>query len=327
MNKPYIKVAISGAAGQIGYSLLFRIASGQLFGPNCPPVHLSLLEAPAALPALDGVEMELADCAFSHVHSISKNSNSEAAFGDADVIFLVGAKPRGPGMERKDLLAANAEIFSVQGKAINAAAGKGVNILVVGNPANTNCLIAQQNAPDIRPEAFSAMTRLDHNRSLAQLAQKTGTHTTDIKKVIIWGNHSATQYPDIHHATIGGKAATDLVDDKWYKEEMIPAIQQRGATVIKARGASSAASAASAALDHVHDWAAGNEDYLSMGVVSKGEYGIEAGIVYSYPMQCTGAGEASVITDLACNEFSMQKMKESEAELRIERDAIRHLLP
>lgn len=321
-----IKIAISGAAGQIGYALLFRAACGNIFGPKTK-VALSLLEVPAALPALDGLEMELDDCAFPTLESVSKSSDAETAFGDADVIFLVGAKPRGPGMERKDLLAANAEIFSAQGKAINAAAKKFTNVLVVGNPSNTNCLIAQQNAPDIPAFRFAAMTRLDHNRAMAQLANNVGAATSDVRQMIIWGNHSATQYPDIHHATVGGKPAVELVDEKWYREEMIPAVQQRGAAIIKARGASSAASAASAAIDHVRDWAMGSDDYVSMGIVSQGEYGMESGLVYSYPMKCTGAGEAEVITGLECNEFSMQKMRETEAELREERDAVRHLLP
>ena len=321
-----IKVAVSGAAGQIGYALLFRIAAGHLFGPKCK-IALSLLEVPPALPALDGVEMELNDCAFPTLQSIKKSDNAEIAFDDAHVIFLVGAKPRSAGMERKDLLAANADIFSVQGRAINAAANKRVNVLVVGNPANTNCLITQQNAPDIPATAFAAMTRLDHNRAIAQLAAKTNSAAADVRQMIIWGNHSATQYPDIHHATIGGQPALDLVGEQWYREEMIGAVQQRGAAIIQARGASSAASAASAAIDHVRDWALGGDDYLSMGVVSNGEYGIESGLVYSYPMRGEGAGQAKVILDLPQNEFSVQKMRESEAELRAERDAIRHLLP
>ena len=326
MSKKIIKVAVSGGAGQIGYALLFRIASGQLFGPTMR-VSISLLEVPHSLSALDGVEMELNDCAFPTLAGIEKSADAEEAFGDADVIFLVGAKPRSAGMERKDLLSANAEIFSAQGKAINAAAHKKTNVLVVGNPANTNCLIAMQNAPDIPPRNFAAMTRLDHNRAMAQLAIKTGAAVADVKKMIIWGNHSATQYPDIHHATISGKPATEMVAQSWYREEMIPAVQQRGAAVIKARGASSAASAASAALSHVRDWALGAEDFCSMGIVGEGEYGIESGLVYSYPTICKGAGEIAVVADLQCDEFSEQKMRESEAELREERDAVRHLLP
>ncbi|MGI9307376.1 MAG: malate dehydrogenase [Gammaproteobacteria bacterium] len=326
MSKSPVKIAVSGAAGQIGYALLFRAAAGQLFGEKCP-VWLSLLDLPASLSALDGVEMELADCAFPALAGISKSADAATAFGDADVIFLVGAKPRGPGMERKDLLAANAEIFSAQGKAINAAAKKTVNVLVVGNPANTNCLIAMQNAPDIDPRRFSAMTRLDHNRAMAQLAAKTGAAVSDVRRMIIWGNHSATQYPDIHHAQIGGKPALERAGEEWYKTEMIPAVQQRGAAIIKARGASSAASAASAAIDHVRDWALGGEDYLSMCVASRGEYGVESGLVYSYPMHCKGAGEAEVVPDLPCNDFSAEKMRATEKELREERDAVRHLLP
>lgn len=325
MTSP-IKIAVSGAAGQIGYALLFRIASGQLFGEN-RPVSLSLLEIPSSLPALDGVEMELNDCAFPTLAGVSKSSDAETAFGDAHVIFLAGAKPRGPGMERKDLLAANAAVFSEQGKAINAAASKYVNVLVVGNPANTNCLIAQQNAPDISPRRFAAMTRLDHNRAAAMLAEKTGAKVADVRKMIIWGNHSLTQYPDIHHAEIGGKPAMELAGEKWYKETMIPAVRKRGAAIIEARGASSAASAASAALDHVRDWARGCDDYLSMGIVSEGEYGIESGLVYSYPVKCTGKGESEIVADLPCGDFSAEKMKESETELREERDAVRHLLP
>ncbi|MGI9297747.1 MAG: malate dehydrogenase [Gammaproteobacteria bacterium] len=326
MEKKSVKIAVSGAAGQIGYALLFRVASGQLFGPKMP-VFLSLLEIPPSLPALDGVEMELADCAFPTLAGVSKSSDAETAFGDADVIFLVGAQPRKAGMERKDLLSANAAIFAAQGRAINAAAHKMTNVLVVGNPANTNCLIAMQNAPDIPPRRFAAMTRLDHNRAMAQLAEKTGAAVADVKKMIIWGNHSATQYPDIHHATIGGEPATSMVGQKWYREEMIPAVQQRGAAIIKARGASSAASAASAALAHVRDWALGEEDFRSMGIVSEGEYGVEKGLVYSYPVICEGAGRTKIVSDLACDEFSAQKMRESEAELREERDAVRHLLP
>lgn len=324
-NKNPVKVAVSGSAGQIGYALLFRLASGQLLGAE-QPVVLNLLEVPPALPALDGVEMELADCAFPTLAGVHKTADAQTAFGDADFIFLVGAKPRGPGMERKDLLSANAEIFSAQGKAINAAAKKTVRVLVVGNPANTNALIARHNAPDIPASAFTAMTRLDHNRAMAQLAAQTGSDTAQVRRMIIWGNHSATQYPDIHHATVGGKAAAELVDEQWYRQTMIPAVQQRGAAIIKARGASSAASAASAAIDHMRDWALGGDDYLSMGVVSDGQYDVQAGLVYSYPMQCRD-GAATVVADLPCNDFSVEKMRASEQELREERDAIRHLLP
>ena len=319
-----IKIAVSGAGGQIGYALLFRIAGGHLFGDK--PISLSLLEIPPGLPALDGVEMELADCAFPALVEVSKSADPEEAFGDADCIFLVGARPRGPGMERNDLLAANAEIFSSQGKAINAAASRTAKVLVVGNPANTNCLIARHNAPDLPSSSFTAMTRLDHNRAAAMLAGQTGTLVSTVNRMIIWGNHSSTQYPDIHHATVSGKPALSLVDEKWYRETMIAAVQKRGAAIIKARGASSAASAASAAIDHMRDWHAGHDDLLSMGIVSGGEYDMESGLVYSYPMRCHG-GSAKVETGLSINEFSAEKMRATETELREERDAVRHLLP
>ena len=324
-----VKIAVTGGAGQIAYALLFRAASGALLGPN-QPVSLSLLEIPQGVPALDGVEMELRDCAFPALADIVRTDNPEAAFADADIVFLVGARPRGPGMERKDLLQANASIFSEQGKALNAAAKKSVKILVVGNPANTNCLIARANAPDLPDSAFSAMTRLDHNRAAAQLAEKSRSAVSQIRRVIIWGNHSATQYPDIHHAEIAGKPALKAVDEKWFKSEMIPAVQQRGAAVIKARGASSAASAASAALDHMRDWVCGQSDsgdFASMALVSGGEYGMESGLVFSYPAQCSGGGKAEIVAGLEMNEFSAEKLRATEAELREERDAVRHLLP
>lgn len=326
MSDRVIKIAVSGAAGQIGYALMFRIASGGLFGDKMK-VALSLLEVPQALPALDGVEMELDDCAFPALASVEKSSDPETAFGDADVIFLIGAKPRTADMERKDLLSANAAIFSTQGKAINAAAKKQAHVLVVGNPANTNCLIARHNAPDMPDGAFAAMTRLDHNRAVAQLAQKTDAAVSDVRRVIIWGNHSSTQYPDISHATVRGEPALAIVGEAWHRETMIPVVQKRGGAIIKARGASSAASAASAALSHVRDMAMGSEDFCSLGVISKGEYGIESGLVYSYPMRCNGAGKAEVVDGLPCSEFSLQKMRETEQELREERDAVRHLLP
>lgn len=317
-------ITITGAAGQIAYALLFRLAAHPAFAGG--GLNLRLLERAEALPALEGVKMELRDGAFAALRDITITADAEVAFGDADMIFMVGAKPRGPGMERKDLLSANAEIFSAQGRAINKAAKKTAGVLVVGNPANTNCLIAQQNAPDMPPSAFTAMTRLDHNRLMAQLADKAGAQLADIKGAMIWGNHSATQYPDIHHATIDGKAAMDIVGEQWYKETMIPAVQQRGAAIIKARGASSAASAASAAFDHANDWWQGSDDIVSMAVVSNGEYGIEKGLVYSYPMRCKD-GAATVVEGLAINDFSAEKMRISENELREERDAIRHLLP
>ena len=319
----HLNIAVTGAAGQIAYALLFRL----LGRPMSERINLRLLEVEQAVPALEGVKMELRDGAFPELGDIVATSDAEVAFGDADMIFLVGAKPRGAGMERKDLLSANAEIFSAQGKAINKAAKASVRVLVVGNPANTNCLIARQNAPDMFSESFSAMTRLDHNRMLAQLSEKTGEPIADIKRAIIWGNHSATQYPDIHHATIGGKSALEVVDYEWYKNTMIPAVQQRGGAVIKARGASSAASAASAAYDQMYDWILAPEgDYVSMGAVSEGQYGIEEGLVFSYPMQ-TKEGMAHVVTGLDINEYSREKMRASEQELKEERDAVRHLLP
>ena len=324
-----VKIAVSGGAGQIAYALLFRIASGALLGAK-QSVSLSLLETPQALPALDGVEMELRDCAFAPLAAVSKTDSPEAAFAGADIVFLVGAKPRGPGMERKDLLQANADIFSKQGKALNSAAKPSAKILVVGNPANTNCLIARANAPALPDSAFAAMTRLDHNRAAHQLAQKSEHDISQVRRVIIWGNHSATQYPDIHHATIAGTPALQAVGEEWYKSEMIPAVQQRGAAVIKARGASSAASAASAALDHMRDWVCGQNDpdeFTSMALVSNGEYEIESGLVFSYPAKCGGNGKAEIVSGLAMSEFSAEKIRATESELRGERDAVRHLLP
>ena len=288
MKNP-VRVTITGAAGQIGYQLAFRIASGQMLGAD-QPVILQLLEIPPALPALEGVAMELDDCAFPTLAGMVATDDANIAFAGSDYALLVGARPRGPGMERKDLLEANAQIFSVQGKAINDHANGDVRVLVVGNPANTNALIASSNAPDVDPSRFTAMTRLDHNRAIAQLAAKTGTHVTDIRQMTIWGNHPATQYPDIHHATVKGSAASDLVDEAWLADEFIPTVQQRGAAIINARGASSAASAASAAIDHVRDWALGTADgdWVSMGIPADGSYGIAEGIVYSYPVRCAG---------------------------------------
>ena len=273
--KAPVRVAVTGAAGQIGYSLLFRIASGDMLGPD-QPVILQLLEVPPAMDAVQGVMMELDDCAFPLVVGMQASDQAEEAFQDADYILLVGAKPRGPGMERKDLLEANAAIFSAQGKAMNAVASRDVRVLAVGNPANTNALIAQRNAPDLDPRCFTAMTRLDHNRALAQLANRTGSHTTDIRQLTVWGNHSATQYPDISHASVSGKAASELVDSAWLEESFIPTVQQRGAAIIKARGQSSAASAASAAVDHMRDWTLGTpaDDWVSMAIISDGSYGI-----------------------------------------------------
>jgi malate dehydrogenase len=325
MKSP-LRVTITGAAGQIGYQLAFRIASGQMLGTD-QPVILQLLEIPPALPALQGVVMELDDCAFATLAGVVATDDPDVAFKDSDFALLVGARPRGPGMERKDLLEANAQIFSVQGKAINDHANRDIRVLVVGNPANTNALIASSNAPDIDPGNFTAMTRLDHNRATAQLAQKTGKHVNDVRCMTIWGNHSATQYPDIDHASVAGKAATDLVDEEWLSSTFIPEVQQRGAAIIAARGASSAASAASAAIDHMHDWALGTADdnWVSMAIPADGSYGIEPGIIYSYPVRCRG-GQYEIVQDLSISEFSRTRMDATEAELREERAAIEELL-
>lgn len=324
--KAPVRITITGAAGQIGYQLAFRIASGQMLGTD-QPVILQLLEIPPALPALQGVVMELDDCAFSTLAGIVATDDPNIAFKDSDFALLVGARPRGPGMERKDLLEANAQIFSVQGKAINDHASRDIHVLVVGNPANTNALIASSNAPDISPKNFTAMTRLDHNRASAQLAQKTGKHVSNVSRLTIWGNHSATQYPDIYHATVDGTDATSLVDQDWLANEFIPIVQQRGAVIIKARGASSAASAASAAIDHVHDWALGTDGdgWVSMAIPADGSYGIEPGIVYSYPVRCRDGGY-EIVQDLSINEFSRSRMDATETELREERAAIESLL-
>ena len=325
MKSP-VRVTITGAAGQIGYQLAFRIASGQMLG-NDQPISLQLLEIPPALPALEGVVMELNDCAFPTLAGIVATDDANTAFADSDYALLVGARPRGPGMERKDLLQANAAIFSVQGKAINDHASSEIRVLVVGNPANTNALIASSNAPDVDPRNFTAMTRLDHNRAKAQLAAKTDSHVNDIRRMTIWGNHSATQYPDVNHATVGDKSATGLVDQSWLADEFIPVVQQRGAAIIAARGASSAASAASAAIDHMHDWALGtpDEDWVSMAIPADGSYGIEPGIVYSYPVRCTG-GQYEIVQGLSIDDFSRERMGLTEAELREERAAIEELL-
>lgn len=319
-----VRVAITGAAGQIGYQLAFRIASGQLLGPN-QPVILQLLEIPPAMDALKGVAMELDDCAFSTLQGIEMSDDPKVGFRDTDYALLVGARPRGPGMERKDLLIANAEIFSVQGKALNDAASRNVKVLVVGNPANTNALIARENAPDLDPRNFTAMTRLDHNRAMAQLAGKTGKHVSDVDGVIIWGNHSATQFPDLAHASVAGKPALDAVPRDWYESDFIPAVQQRGAAIIKARGASSAASAASAAIDHVRDWALGSAARLSMGVASDGSYGIPEGVVFSYPVICSN-GDYKIVQGLDCDDFAKAKLAATDAELREERAGVEALL-
>ena len=318
-RKPPLRVAITGAAGQIGYQLSFRIASGQLFGPD-QPVILQLIEIPPAMDALRGVAMELDDCAFDALDGVVLTDQPEVGFKDTQFALLVGARPRTADMERKDLLMANAQIFSTQGRALNAVADRDVRVLVVGNPANTNALIARTHAPDLDPRNFTAMTRLDHNRAKAQLALKSGSHVSDVHGVIIWGNHSATQYPDIAHATIAGRRASEVVPADWYREEFIPTVQHRGTAIIKARGASSAASAASAAIDHVRDWALGTaEDWVSMGVASDGSYGISEGVVYSYPVRCPGGGRYEIVQGLEIDEFSRERMDASDAELREER--------
>jgi malate dehydrogenase len=325
MKSP-VNVAITGAAGQIGYALAFRVASGQMLGPD-QPVNLHLLEITPTLGALQGVVMELNDCAFPTLNKVVATDDAKIAFKDCHVALLVGARPRGPGMERKDLLLANAQIFSAQGKALDAVADRNVRVLVVGNPANTNSLIAQRNAPGLNPRNFTAMVRLDHNRALAQLAEKTGNHVAQIRKVTIWGNHSSTQYPDLHNTTVNGNAALSLVEQNWYAETFIPVVQQRGAAIIKARGASSAASAASAAIDHIRDWVKGTADgdWVSMAVPSDGSYGIAAGVIYGYPVTCKN-GDYQIVQGLAINEFSRKRMDASLQELLEERDGVKTLL-
>ena len=325
MNRP-VRIAITGAAGQIGYQLCFRIAAGDMLGPD-QPVILQLLEITPALGTLQGVVMELNDAAFPLLRGVVATDNAKTAFQDADYALLVGARPRGPGMERKDLLSANGQIFGPQGAAMNEVASRDVKVLVVGNPANTNALIAQSAAPDLDPGNFTAMTRLDHNRALAQLAGKLGTHHSEISKMVIWGNHSSTQYPDIRFAEVGGKKVAADVDNGWYRDTFIPDVQQRGAAIIKARGASSAASAASAAIDHVRSWALGTPDgdWVSMAVPSDGSYGIEPGIIYSVPCVCKN-GSYRIVQDLEIDDFSRSRMAATEAELREERAAVEDLL-
>ena len=327
MKQP-LRVAVTGAAGNISYAMLFRIASGEMLGKD-QPVILQLLEITPALDALKGVVMELEDCAFPLLADIVQTDDATVAFKDVDYALLVGARPRGPGMERKDLLEANAAIFSAQGKALNDVASRDVKVLVVGNPANTNALIAQRNAPDLDPRNFTAMTRLDHNRAMAQLAEKTDSTVNDIKNMTIWGNHSSTQYPDLTSATVNGKPALDLVDREWYEATYIPEVQQRGAAIIKARGASSAASAANAAIAHMRTWALGSDenDWVSMGVYSNGEYGIAEGLIYSFPVTCKN-GDWSIVDGVdVSSDFSKEKMAATEQELSEERDAVAHLLP
>ncbi|TSD68315.1 malate dehydrogenase [Aeromicrobium piscarium] len=326
MSQSPVKVAVTGAAGQIGYSLLFRIASGAVFGPDTP-VQLRLLEITPALGALEGVVMELDDCAFPTLDSVEIGDDPRHIFDGVNLALLVGARPRTKGMERGDLLEANGAIFTAQGKALNEAAADDVKIGVTGNPANTNALIAMSNAPDIPSSRFSALTRLDHNRALSQLAAKTGAGVADIRKMTIWGNHSATQYPDIFHAEIGGQNAAEVVDDQaWIENDFIPTVAKRGAAIIDARGASSAASAASATIDAARDWVHGTPDgdWVSMAVTSDGSYGIPEGIVYSFPVTCSG-GEWSIVQGLDINDFSRSRMDSTAAELIEERDAVRSL--
>jgi malate dehydrogenase len=320
-----VKVTVTGAAGQIGYALLPRIASGQLLGPDTQ-VELRLLEIPDAMKAVEGVVMELEDSAFPLLAGIEISDDANVAFDGANVALLVGARPRGKGMERSDLLEANGGIFKPQGQAINEHAADDVRVLVVGNPANTNCLIAMSNAPDVPRERFTAMTRLDHNRAKAQLAKKAGAHVRDVRRMTIWGNHSATQYPDVFHARVGDRPATDFVDEDWLANEFIPTVQKRGAAIIEARGSSSATSAASAAVDHVHDWVNGTPDgdWVSMAVCSDGSYDVDEGLISSFPCTCSG-GEWEIVQGLEINDFSRERIDASVDELREERDAVREL--
>jgi malate dehydrogenase len=325
MNRP-VRVAITGAAGQIGYQLCFRIAAGDMLGPD-QPVILQLLEITPALDALEGVVMELRDCAFPLLADIVATDDAEVAFQDTDYALLVGARPRGPGMERADLLSANGKIFGPQGAAMNKVASREIKVLVVGNPANTNSLIARAAAPDLDPRNFTAMTRLDHNRALAQLSDQIGTHHSNISKMIVWGNHSSTQYPDIRFTEVDGDSVAGGVDQGWYRDTFIPDVQQRGAAIIKARGASSAASAASAAIDHIRSWALGTpeDNWVSMSVPADGSYGIEPGIIYSFPCVCED-GDYRIVQGLEIDEFSRSRMDATEKELREERTAVEDLL-
>lgn len=322
--KPVVRVAITGAAGNIGYAAAFRVAAGNMLGTD-QPIILQLIEIPPALEALKGVEMELRDCAFPLLHDIICTADVNEGFGDVDYVLSIGSKPRTKGMERADLLSENGKIFGPQGKAINDNASKNVKVLVVGNPANTNALIACNNAPDLDPSQFTSMMRLDHNRAISQLATKTGAKVTDINKMVVWGNHSLSQFPDIGHCTVNGKDAKLLVDDAWYKKEFMPKVQKRGAEIISARGASSAASAASAAIDHMRDWVQGTKDWVSMGIISKGDYGIAEGLMYSFPITCSN-GSYEVVQGLIQDDFSVEMMKETEKELLEEREAVKDLL-
>jgi malate dehydrogenase len=324
--KPPVRVAVTGAAGAIGYSLLFRIASGEMLGQD-QPVVLQLLEITPALKALEGVAMELNDCAYPLLHNIVRTDDVNVAFKDADYALLVGAKPRSKGMERGDLLSENGKIFGPQGLALNEHASRDVKVVVIGNPANTNALIAMRNAPDLDPRQFTAMTRLDHNRAISQVAEKTGAAVAGIKKVTIWGNHSATQYPDLNQATVGGKPAAELVDEAWVRNEFIPTVQKRGAAIIEARGSSSAASAAYAGLAHMRDWVLGSaeDDWVSMGIPSDGSYNIGEGVIYSFPVTIRD-GRYEIVQGLDIDAFSREKMTVTENELREERDAVRDLI-
>ncbi len=317
-----VRVTVTGAAGQIGYSLLFRIASGHLLGPD-QPVDLRLLEIPQAMGALDGVAMELIDCSFPLLAGLDLHDDPNDAFDGVNIALLVGSRPRTKGMERADLLAENGKIFTVQGKALNDHAASDVRILVVGNPANTNCLIAMNHAPDIPNERFTAMLRLDHNRAIAQLASKLEVPVTDITRMGVWGNHSPTMYPDLFHAQVGGRQASLVVDDQaWIEEEFLPNVGKRGAAIIEARGASSAASAASAAIDHIHDWVIGTDgSWVSMGIPSDGSYGIPEGLICGFPCTCSG-GDYSIVDGLTLDDFSRQKIDASVAELESERDTV-----
>lgn len=325
MTRP-VRVAVTGAAGNIGYALTFRIAAGDMLGPD-QPVILQLIEIPPAMDALGGVVMELTDSAFPLLAGVVATFDAAEGFDGADFALLVGARPRGPGMERKDLLSANGKIFGPQGKAIAEHADQDVRVLVVGNPANTNCLIAASNARGLDRRQFHAMTRLDHNRAVAQLAGKTGCHANDVRRMTIWGNHSSTQFPDIAHATVGGRPAPELVEQSWYRETFIPTVQQRGAAIIKARGASSAASAASAAIDHVRTWVQGTPegDWVSMAVPADGSYGIEPGVVFSYPCECKD-GDYRIVSGLEHDDFAQERLAATDAELREERAAVEELL-
>ena len=321
-----VRITVTGAAGAIGYALLFRIASGQMLGQDTP-VKLTLLEIPDAVKAAEGTAMELDDCAFPLLREVEITDDQQAAFDGVEVALLVGAKPRGKGMDRSDLLEANGGIFKPQGRAINDGAADGVRVLVVGNPANTNCLIAQRNAPDVPPGRFTAMTRLDHNRAVGQLAKKTGAGVEEITNMAIWGNHSNTMYPDLFNAKVRGQTAADQVERDWIEKDYIPTVAGRGGAIIEARGASSAASAANAAIDHVHDWLLGTpeDDWVSMAIPSDGSYGVEEGLISSFPVRCSG-GEYSVVEGLELNDFSREKIDASVAELAQERETVSKLL-